>query len=156
MKLIDIIFKDKINIWSFFIAFLAAFMLIPNYFEANVTPLPLAHDLWMSLDPSWGIAMNYVKIKNLTWGTDVAFTYGPLAHFCTRIGWGESRFSFMLFDLFIFINYFAVFFLSFKNSKNKLFSLFAIFTVVIIFPLWTGSANSLVLMAFLIFWIRMS
>jgi hypothetical protein len=100
--------------------------------------------------------MNYVKIKNLTWGTDVAFTYGPLAHFCTRIGWGESRFSFMLFDLFIFTNYFALFFLSFKNSKNKLFSLFAIIAAVTIFPLWTGSANSLVLMAFLIFWIRMS
>ena len=112
MKLINSIFKDKINIWSFFIAFLGAYMLLPNYFEANVMPLSLAKDLWMSLDPSWGIAMNYVKIKNLNWGTDVAFTYGPLAHFCTRVGWGETRLSFILFDVFMFLNYLAVFFLS--------------------------------------------
>lgn len=156
MKLIDSVNKDKINLFIFFIAFLGAFMLIPNYFEANVMPLPLAHDLWMSLDPSWGIAMNYVKLKNVTWGTDVAFTYGPLAQFCTRIGWGENRFSFVLFDIFNFINYFALFFFSIKNSKNKVFSLIAIIAVCIIFPLWTGSANSLLLMAFLIFWIRMS
>jgi hypothetical protein len=100
--------------------------------------------------------MNYVKLKNVTWGTDVAFTYGPLAQFCTRIGWGENRFSFVLFDIFNFINYFALFFFSIKNSKNKVFSLIAIIAVCIIFPLWTGSANSLLLMAFLIFWIRMS
>ena len=156
MKLINSILKDRINVWSFFIAFIGAFMLIPNYFEANVFPLTLAHDLWMSLDPSWGIAMNYVKIKNLTWGTDVAFTYGPLAHFCTRVGWGETRLSFLLFDIFMFVNYFAVFFISFKTSKNKLFTLFLVGAVCIIFPLWIGAANALVLMAFLIFWIRMS
>jgi len=156
MSIIKNIFKDKINVLSFFIAFLGAFMLIPNYFEADVMPLTFAHDLWMSLDPSWGIAMNYVKIKNLTWGTDVAFTYGPLAHFCTRVGWGETRLSFLLFDLFMFVNYFAVFFISLKNSNNKPITLLTIIAVCAIFPLWIGAANALVLMAFLIFWIRMS
>ena len=105
MDIIKNIFKNKINVLSFFVAFLGAFMLFPNYFEAYVMPLPLSKDLWMSLDPSWGIALNYVKLKNLTWGTDVAFTYGPLAHFCTRIGWGENRLSFLFFDLFMFVNY---------------------------------------------------
>jgi hypothetical protein len=156
MDIIKNIFKNKINVLSFFVAFLGAFMLFPNYFEAYVMPLPLSKDLWMSLDPSWGIAMNYVKIKNLNWGTDVAFTYGPLAHFCTRVGWGETRLSFIFFDVFMFINYFAVFFLSLQKSKNKRFTLLLIISVCIIFPLWIGAANALVLMAFLIFWIRLS
>jgi hypothetical protein len=67
MDIIKNIFKNKINVLSFFVAFLGAFMLFPNYFEAYVMPLPLSKDLWMSLDPSWGIALNYVKLKNLTY-----------------------------------------------------------------------------------------
>jgi hypothetical protein len=156
MDILKLIFKYKNNILSYFIAFLGAFMLFPNYFEANVMPLPLAKELWMSLDPSWGIALNYVKLKNLTWGTDVAFTYGPLAHFCTRIGLGETRLSFFLFDLFMFINYFFIFLFSLKGSKNKIITLIAIAAVCLIFPLWIGAANALVLMAILVFWIRMS
>ena len=63
MDIIKNIFKDKINVLNFFIAFLGSFMLIPNYYEADIMPLPMANDLWMSLDPSWGIALNYVKLK---------------------------------------------------------------------------------------------
>lgn len=156
MEALKNIFINKINVLSIFIALLGAFMLIPNYFEASVMPLPLAKDLWMSLDPSWGIALNYVKLKNLTWGTDVAFTYGPLALFCTRIGWGETRISFILFDLFMFINYFSVFFVSLKLSRNKIITLFTIIVVCVLYPLWAGAANSLILMAMLVFWIRLS
>ena len=53
MDIIKNIFKDKINVLNFFIAFLGSFMLIPNYYEADIMPLPMANDLWMSLDPSW-------------------------------------------------------------------------------------------------------
>lgn len=156
MDIIKNIFKNKINVLSFFVAFLGAFMLFPNYFEAYVMPLPLSKDLWMSLDPSWGIALNYVKLKNLTWGTDVAFTYGPLAHFCTRIGWGENRLSFLFFDLFMFVNYFMLFLLSIKKSQNKWITILAIASVCIIFPLYIGAGSVLILMAILVFWIRMS
>ena len=156
MDIIKNIFKDKINVLSFFIAFLGAFMLLPNYFEADIMPLPLANDLWMSLDPSWGIALNYVKLKNLTWGTDVAFTYGPLALFCTRAGWGENKFTFLLFDLFMFLNFFPLFFISLKKSSNKVITALILIAFCLLAPLWLGSSNSLILMAFLIFWIRIS
>ena len=156
MDIIKNIFKDKINVLSFFIAFLGAFMLIPNYFEADIMPLPLANDMWMSLDPSWGIALNYVKLKNLTWGTDVAFTYGPLALFCTRAGWGENKFTFLLFDLFIFLNFFSLFYISLKKSFNKVITALILIAFCLLAPLWLGSSNSLILMAFLIFWIRIS
>lgn len=156
MDFIKNVVKDKINLLGFIIAFIGAFLLFPNYFESNITPVPLSQPLWMSLDPSWGIALSYVKLKNLIWGTDIAFTYGPLALFCTRAGWGENKFTFLFFDLFMFLNFFLIFFLSFKKSMNKLITTLLIAAVCIIMPLWFGSANSLILMAFLIFWINLS
>lgn len=149
-------FKDKVTVIGLLIAFIGAFMLIPNYFDANIFSLVASQQLWMSLDPSWGIALNYVEIKNLIWGKDVAFTYGPLAHLCTRVGWGENRYSFLFFDLFVFINYFSLFFISFKRSQNKFVVALLITLICLIFPLWYGSAHALILMAILVFWIRLS
>jgi hypothetical protein len=156
MDFITTMFKDKINILGLLMGLLGAYMLMPNFFDANIFSLPLSQDLWMSLDPSWGIALNYVELKNLTWGTEVAFTYGPLAHLCTRVGWGENRFSFLFFDLFMYINYFFLFFISFKESRNKIITALTIIAVCLIFPLWFGSAHALILMAILVFWIRLS
>jgi len=148
-------FRDRNNILGIFIAFIGAYLLIPNYFDANIFSLQASQELWMSLDPSWGIALNYVELKNLTWGTDVAFTYGPLAHLCTRVGWGENKYSFLLFDLFVFINYFSLFFISFKRSQNKIITALLIILICLFFPLWFGSAHALILMAILVFWIRL-
>jgi hypothetical protein len=156
MQTVKIFFKDKTNVIGFIIAFFGAYMMIPNYFEANLYPIQSSKELWMSLDPSWGIGLNYVKIKNLTWGTDFAFTYGPLAHFCTRVGWGSSKLSFLIFDFFMFINFFALYAFSFYKSKNKISTLILILLVTLIMPLWIGAANSLILLAFLVFWIRLS
>lgn len=150
------IFKEKINILGLFIAFVCAYMTIPNYFELNLMPLSSAKELWLSLDPSWGISLNYFKIKNLTWGSDIAFTYGPLSHLCTRVGWGENKLSFLLFDIFIFINYLSIFFLSFKRSSNKIITTLIIFGVCLIIPIWIGVTNAIVLMIMLCFWIRLS
>lgn len=33
-----------------------------------------------SIDPSWGVAINYAHTHGLTFGKDVAFTYGPLGY----------------------------------------------------------------------------
>lgn len=156
MRLMSSFFKDKVTITGVFIAFIGAYLLIPNYFDANIFSLPASQDLWMSLDPSWGIALNYVELKNLTWGTDVAFSYGPLAHLCTRVGWGENKYSFLIFDLFVFINYFLLFFISFKRSQNKIITTLVIILICLFFPLWFGSAHALILMAILVFWIRLS
>ena len=102
------------------------------------------------------LGLNYFKLKDLVWGTDIAFTYGPLGQLCTRIGWGEIRPTFLFFDIFIFINYFLLFFYSFKKSNNKIVTTLLIISLVVFYPFVTGSLMSIVLMSFLVFWIRMS
>lgn len=147
---------SRINIYGYIIAFIGAFMLIPNYYESAIYPLSQTKEMWLSIDPSWSVALNYFKLKNLTWGSEAAFTYGPLALFCTRVGWGENKITFLIYDLFIFINFFLVFFISYKKSFNKIITSFIIVTFCLISPLWFGSSNALILMAFLVFWIRLS
>lgn len=149
-------FTDKRNWLYIVVSFLGAYLLFPNYFEHTFFPLQMGKELWLSLDPSWEIALNYAKLQNLTWGTDVVFTYGPLSHLFTRVGRDENKLAFLLFDLFVSLNYFLVFFISFKKSISKITVLLLIFTILLLFPLWIGSANAFVLMAFLVFWIRLS
>jgi hypothetical protein len=149
-------FKEKKNIAIVFIAFLAAYMTIPNYFELNIMPLGATEELWLSLDCSWAIALNYVKMKDVVWGENLAFTYGPLSHLVTRIGWGENKFSFLFFDFFMLVNYFLVFFISLKKNANKIITTLIIIAICLILPLWIGVSNSVVMMFFLIFWIRLS
>jgi hypothetical protein len=102
------------------------------------------------------LVLNYADIKNLTWGTDFAFTYGPLSHFSTRVGWGNDAFSIVLFDIFFFINLFLIYFLSFKNSKNKIITLLLIVGYSLLIPVHIGPPIPLILLAFLVFWIRLS
>lgn len=150
-------FKNKMNLLSILVALLGAYIVFPNYFEANIYPLESsANSLWMSLDPSWLLALNYFKLKGLSWGNEIAFTYGPLSYLSTRVGWGIHRIDFILYDLFLSLNFFLLFFISFKQSQNKILTFLVLASVVLLFPVWLGSANALILMAFLIFWIRQS
>jgi hypothetical protein len=141
---------------GFLISIMAAYFLFPPYFDNGIYPVQPSEYLWMSLDPSWVSALNYVKIQNLTWGKDFAFTYGPLSFLSTRVGWGQNRLSFLLFDLFYFINFLAIFFITFQKSKEKILTGFLIVAIAIILPSYFGSANAFLLMAFLLFWIRYS
>src|SRR6478672_7452813 len=97
-------FKNKANLLGLLIAFFGAYLLFSNFFEFDIMPLESSFQAWHSLDPSWVVALSYVKVHDMTWGTEVAFTYGPLAHLGTRVGWGENKFSFLLFDIFLFVN----------------------------------------------------
>ncbi|WP_284650994.1 hypothetical protein [Flavobacterium terrisoli] len=148
--------KDKTNLLSFFIAFIAAYLIFQNFFSSNVYPYTLGQPLWVSLDPSWGIALNYANLNNLNWGTEFSFTYGPMGYLCTRINIGENKYLILAYDLFVFINYFFLFFYSLKKSNNKIITFLIILSVCLIFPSNSTAAGALILMAFLIFWIRMS
>ena len=156
MDFIKNIVNNKINLLGFFIAFIGAYLLFQNFFEANVYPVPLSQPLWMSLDPSWGIALNYASINNLVWGEEISFTYGPLSYLTTRIGWGHNKFVILFYDLFVLVNYFFIFYFSVSKTKNKLITILSIVSICIIFPTWSGYAGTLILMAFLIFWIKLS
>ncbi|RTL13773.1 MAG: hypothetical protein EKK56_03845 [Flavobacteriaceae bacterium] len=148
--------KNKINLLFIVVSFIGAYLLFPNYLFLSVNPLALSKELWYSLDPSWVVALNYVKEKGVSWGSDFAFTYGPLGQLLTRAAWGENKYVFLAFDIFIFINYFLLFFISLAKSNYKIITALTIPIVCMISPLWVGSSNSLVLMTFLVFWINLS
>lgn len=148
--------KNKTFFLGILISFLGSYILFPSYFNLNILPLSVSKELWVSLDPSWTIALNYLKINGATWGKDIAFTYGPLAPLFTRLSWGENKFTFLIFDLFIFINYFYLFLFTFLKSKTKIISLVLILSICLLTPFWSGVANALILMAFLVFWISIS
>lgn len=146
--------KQNIMYLNICISLFCAYLLFPNYFELNIYPIQSSQYNWMSLDPSWTVTLNYLKMKGLVWGNDIAFTYGPLGQLCTRVGWGESKFLFLFFDLFMFVNWFLVFYLSLKQTKNLFITLFLVVSITLIFPDWIGIANSFVLLLFYMFWLR--
>jgi hypothetical protein len=156
MKNLKANYFTKINIIGFLISIIAAYFLFPPYFDMGIFPVQPSEYLWMSLDPSWISALNYVKIQGLTWGKDFAFTYGPLSYLSTRVGWGQTRESLLLFDLFYYLNFTTIFFITFKKSQNKWLTGVLIAAIAIILPHYFGAANAFVLLAFLLFWIRLS
>ena len=149
-------FKNKANFLFIGVALAAAFLIFPNQFFMQSWPSSPGDSPFSSLDGSWNLALSYAGMKGLTWGKDFIFTYGPLGSLCTRVGWGKSWEAFLLFDIFISFNYFLMFFITLKQSKNKILSFLAIAAIVYVLPLWVGSAWSMILLFFLVFWIRLS
>ncbi len=101
------------------IALIASFTLFPYFFQLTQSPIPSNNYSFNSLDASWVLTLGFVNIKELLWGSDFAFTYGPLSYLAIRNGWGMSKYSFLLFDIFYFINIFAICFITYKKSVNK-------------------------------------
>lgn len=161
-------FVQKKEFVAALVALLGAFFLFPYFFEVYLFPLgvlppdpSMVIDLnrtypWLSLDPSWNMALNKFNIDHLVWGKDITFTYGPLAYLSTRVGWGISRYHLLLFDLFVALNFFLIFYNAYIKSENKKIALLLLIATCIFLPSTFASGNALVLLAFLIFWIRRS
>ena len=154
VKPIKSFFSNRVNLIGLLFALLGSWMLFPDYFVMQIFPIRAGSESWHSLDSSWMLALNYVKMHQVEWGNDFAFTYGPLGNFSTRIGWGESRWPLFLFDVFVALNYACIFFLSFTQSKNRIFSALAIVAVIVFFPAVIASGKALMLTAFLIFFMK--
>lgn len=138
------------------ISLLACYLLFPSFFEVSLYPIAKENQMYASLDPSWASTLNYVNIKELLWGKDFAFTFGPLSYLITRVGWGNNAIDFILFDLFCSVNFFILFYSSYINSKHKVFCLVFILCVALILPHFLGGLSAFVLLAFLLFWIKKS
>ena len=149
-------FGNKINWLGLLLALSCAFIHLPRFFDGYFTPLIPSLDIWWGLDTSWILALDYANIKQLTWGTDFAFTYGPLANFSTRIGWGSNGNGLILFDIFFYLNLFLIYFISFTKSKNKIITALLIIGYTLLIPVFIGPPIALLLLIFLVFWIRMS
>lgn len=111
---------------------------------------------WLGLDDSGRMALNYAMLKKWVWGKDVIYTYGPLAFFSTRIGLGISRYTFLLFDVFIVLNFFAVFRDYLKNAVDKYTAIIILLGITFMINPYYGSELSFLLLFFTFHWLYKS
>ena len=137
------------------IAIFVVFLLFPPNFTAVVNPVDNT-DGWRTLDPSWITTLSYVNMKDFTLGSEFAFTCGPLAYLATRVGWGANKYIFLIYDLFIAFNFFAVFYITLRSSADKRLTGIWLLAMAIVLPTFFGVGISMVLLGFLIFWINKS
>jgi hypothetical protein len=141
---------SSILFWQCFAALLALLMIN--------TPFAIRSQLvdkgpnWFGLDVSWVMTLNYASIKHLVWGKDIVYTYGPLAYFATRTGWGVSRWFFLLFDGFIVINFYFVFIDFLKTNIDKFLAASILICTMLVVNQNFGSDLSWVLLFFIIYW----
>lgn len=147
-------FNFQNSIKAGIIALFASYISFPYFFELTQSPIPSNNYSFYSLDASWVLTLGFVNLKNLVWGSDFAFTYGPLSYLAIRNGWGMSKYSFLLFDIFYFINIFAICFITYKKSINKFLVILAIAAAFYTIPGYIGGSQALVLLLFMVFWIR--
>ncbi len=107
---------------------------------------------WWGLDISWKMTLSYACVKDWVWGKDIVYTYGPLAAFSTRIGWGVSRWVFMLFDGFMVVNFYFVFNDFLKNNANKILAVSVLFCTMLVVNQIFGADLSWVMLFFIIYW----
>ncbi|QYJ69058.1 hypothetical protein [Flavobacterium litorale] len=145
--------KQPANLVGIILALVSAYMLFPAVFTMPTGPLQHEGYLYNSLDPSWLLTLNYANNENLVWGSDFAFTYGPLSYLSMRKGWGCSSISFIFYDLFYFFNLAMLFFISFRKAKNPFLAVVMIAANVLLISTYLGGSNALVWMLILVFWI---
>jgi hypothetical protein len=147
---------NKLNVFAILIALFFTFIHLPRFFEAYFPPLIPSPYLWWGLDSSWILTLNYINNIGLNWGSDFAFTYGPLSYLSTRLAWGTNGISLIVFDIFFFINLFYIYFISLKNGQNKIITFLLVIGYSLLTPVHIGPPIALILLIFLVFWVRAS
>jgi hypothetical protein len=145
---------SKKTFLPFIICLVMAYLLFPSNLHNYLIPMNYNEDLiWKTLDPSWNLTINYVNLKELIWGKEFVFTFGPLGYLSTKFLWGVNKYCVLLFDLFVSINFFILFYKLIINSDNKILSYILVLSITLVLPTYFGSSIALVLFSFLIFWI---
>lgn len=145
---------NKSIIFGFLISFIAAYSMLPGFFEFSFYPVDSVDYLWKSLDSSWSLALSYANQNNFVWGKDIAFTYGPLSFLALRTTMGINKYILLLSDVFYIINLFLMFFISYKKAANKLLVSILILVSVLFVPNYLGGGYALLLLFIFIFWLR--
>jgi len=107
---------------------------------------------WMGLDVSWTMTLNYALAKHLVWGKDILYNYGPLAFLSTRVGWGISKWAFVLFDGFLLINFYFVFKDFLKNNKDKFMAVAILICTMLAVKQCFGTDLSWIVLFFVVYW----
>lgn len=142
----------KINsLWLAIALILAVFMLPrPFLIEPELTDQGPS---WLGIDVSWAIAFNYANTKEWTYGKDVVYTYGPFAFLATRIGFGVSKWIFLLFDFFIITNLAIVFYRFITSVVNKYLGFIILLCTIILIRVFIGVGISWLLLFLTYFWL---
>ncbi|MDR3678396.1 MAG: hypothetical protein P4L41_00415 [Flavipsychrobacter sp.] len=140
----------KKNLWYLIAALLAILMVI--------TPLSLHLVLndkgpsWLGLDVSWQMTMNYAMMHKMVWGKDIIFNYGPLAFLSTRLAWGISKWIFVVFDVFLLLNYFFVFADFLKRTTSKPLAVIILVIIPLLIDQFIGADLAWLILFFIIYW----
>lgn len=70
------------------------------------------------VDGSWAMAINMAIEKDFTFGKDIIFTYGPLGFLSTRFPMYINKWHFIIFDLYMMINFAFIVFYILSNNKS--------------------------------------
>ncbi|KWV59568.1 hypothetical protein AS026_28375 [Rhizobium altiplani] len=90
--------RENINIISRFVAFVSTAVLIVLIFYLKFKPLHF-NPIGGNLDESWQAALAYAAEKGLRFGTDIAFTGGPLSGIYTRSFQNGAPFQLAIYSL---------------------------------------------------------
>ena len=102
-----------------FIGFILVFLVSPIVYR----------EPGLGLDQSWQMAINMAVEKGFVFGKDFIFTYGPLGYLCTRAPLGINKFTYLLFDIYLLINFGMV--LNYVLSKFRAFTSYLLIFLVV-------------------------
>jgi hypothetical protein len=109
------IFKGQNNL------FLVILITLVYFFIAF---LPLPWPIQKGLDPSWSYAISLAAQKQLFFGQDIIFTYGPLGYLIAGATLGKNFFQITLFRWFIYLFLFIISILRIATAKTVIQQLF--------------------------------
>lgn len=79
-------------------------LVIIGFFLYLLTPASLFHNLVIGLDGSWMMAVHWATEKELVFGKEFIFTYGPLGFLVVRLPSTINNLYYVVFDLYILCN----------------------------------------------------
>jgi hypothetical protein len=101
--------------------------------------LPLPSPIQMGLDPSWSYAISQANQKQLIFGKEIIFTYGPLGYLITGAVLPENFFQIIIFRWLIYLFLFIISIVRIVSLKNHLQQLFI--GLSILFALGIGAST---------------
>ncbi|BAZ84406.1 hypothetical protein [Dolichospermum compactum] len=101
--------------------------------------LPLPSPIKTGLDPSWAYAISQAAQKQLIFGKDIIFTFGPLGYLISSPTFDENFFQITIFRWFVYLFLFIVSILRIVTIENRIQQLFIGLSILL--ALFIGSST---------------
>ena len=106
------------------------------------------------IDNSWMMGLQWAIEKNVTFGKEYIFTFGPLGFLFTRSPVGISRLYLLLFDLFIYANILFILHYAVKKIQSVLTLIFCLLPILALSVSLMFGENGFVLLLISLFWLN--